>query len=59
MQNLIEACINRGRWFWNGFHVLFKDSVHFVIAIEIGGIIVTRAFFAFFMYTEQREAARN
>ena len=30
----------------NGFHVLLKDDVHFVIAIEINGIIVTKAFSA-------------
>ena len=29
--------------FWNGFHVLLKEKVHIVIAIEINGIIVTGA----------------
>ena len=43
--------------FWNGFHVLLKDNVHIVIAIENNGIIVTGAFFAFFKHTEQGESA--
>ena len=56
-QNPIEASINFGKWFWNGFHVFSKDNVHNVIAIENNRIIVTGAFFTFFKHTEQGESA--
>ncbi len=53
----LKPVLISGDGFWNGFHVLLKDNVHIVIAIENNGIIVTGAFFAFFKHTEQGESA--
>jgi hypothetical protein len=53
----LKPVLISGDGFWNGFHVLLKDNVHIVIAIENNGIIVAGAFFAFFKHTEQGESA--